>query len=772
MKKKILLLIILCFTVLVGCESTEQIDTPPVDDIAPTLLPRPVINGGGDVILNYGATFNFLDGITASVGGIPIEVTYIGEVDVYTPGTYEVTFRATNADGESTIHVRKYTVLEAEPVLANGTYSLLNVDMQTKLLFLSKAEQYLLDYQIGGINLFNSVQVLAFSSRFTPHNSEYISIVGFDLEHSTMHSDDTNVMFLHDIVGFENEYTFRDTISNNLNLTYNQYLYDTTNQRVSIEKVFSGLYQIVTNDEHTGFSIIPDLASDLPKPLNPTVLQDGSIASNTWRIPLRDDLLWYFHPEVDSEFIGGEFDQYITSKDFIETFKLAVDNEWFRAVSGGGDFLSGKNEIAGMKEYVDGTISFDEVGMKSVTENGIDYIELTFVSELKEFDVLYSFSSEVLSPIQTDLYEFLTAKGLEYGEDYKNVGYHGPYYVHENIEGEYLQLKRNPNYHEVDAFFIDNYLYTVCDATQEFLYFVQGYLDITRVPSTTTEYSSLKVYTQPKGTTYRMNLNRLGTIEAQQEQFEGSTYIPEPILSYDDFVLAMFHAVNRNQLANDILHGTKSPNMYYFSDAYIINPDSGLAYRKTDLGQTVGGNLSNETEGYDPIKAKELFLNTITQMLEDGTVVAGTESNYTIIEIDLLIYQDSWTWTDTANYIKTEFEKLFVDETNFVKVVITISEAQYPDIYYNYMMTGDFDIAVGGISGNLLCPVCFLDTFCSDNRTEFTLNFGIDTSIPMIDILYTDSEGVERYETFSYDAIASMMTGEVELIEGREAPNE
>ncbi|MCK7487236.1 MAG: hypothetical protein MZU97_18290 [Bacillus subtilis] len=78
---------------------------------------------------------------------------------------------------------------------------------------------------------------------------------------------------------------------------------------------------------------------------------------------------------------------------------------------------------------------------------------------------------------------------------------------------------------------------------------------------------------------------------------------------------------------------------------------------------------------------------------------------------------------------------------------MTVVPRDFPGIYYNYMMIGEFDISIGGISGSTLDAASFLDVFSSDNRGGFTLNWGIDTSIAEVPVRYTDAGGVLRNRT-------------------------
>jgi hypothetical protein len=84
-------------------------------------------------------------------------------------------------------------------------------------------------------------------------------------------------------------------------------------------------------------------------------------------------------------------------------------------------------------------------------------------------------------------------------------------------------------------------------------------------------------------------------------------------------------------------------------------------------------------------------------------------------------------------------------------------------------MIGEFDTSVGGISGSTLDAASFLDTYSSDNRSGFTINWGFDSSVADIEVIYYDYEGNRHREMWAYDSICSALNGEIFLIDGEEA---
>jgi hypothetical protein len=380
-----------------------------------------------------------------------------------------------------------------------------------------------------------------------------------------------------------------------------------------------------------------------------------------------------------------------------------------------------------------------------------------------------------MTPINLELYDDFEAAltGEEtnpYGTTNETVAYHGGYYVDYYEADKILRYEENDLYHSPDDFFYDAYTYSVIeDATVVFQEFIDGKLEGTSLP--TSEFENYKNHPGlkqvPGATTYRIMINGTGTLENLNTVFPDATWVPEPLLANQDFKMAMYHALDRGTLATDILK-TRTENMFLFTPAYLVDAELGVPYRSTDQGVSVGEGLSPSTLGYNFDAARAYYLKAVAAGIEAGDIVAGTAAAPTVINIELNNYANSESWDLACEYIKTAYEAAFQDDENHVNVTISIHTKDFPGIYYDYMMIGEFDLSVGGISGSTLDAASFLDTYCSDNRGGFTLNWGIDTSIAEIEVVYNDFEGNRHREMWSFDSITSALNGEVYISEGEE----
>jgi ABC-type oligopeptide transport system substrate-binding subunit len=729
----------------------------------------PSIAGADDITLFIGNAFDPTGGVTATDtedGDLTADVAVTSDVDLTTAGTYTVTYTVTDSDGGVATVTRTVVVEEADLVYPTGFYNYKFATTDLRHTFMAAAEKYLMNNMYGGVPLFASGSFALYSPRLQLPVDSFVAVMGYGTRFGTMSADDSTVLMEDGELGNAGEYTYRTQNSTNP-VTFNQWIYDTSTDSTYMGEYYGALYDYVFNADKTGYEVIPVMADAQPEPQNPEMTETGKEVATIWNISIRDGLEW--------SYFGGTAPAYVTdnvidANDFVDTYEIALTEQWFRAISGGGDFLTDTQAIVNAQEFVDGEVEWSEVGI-TVVDNLT--IQFEFVNDMSEWNVKYWLSSFVMAPIHTEMYEELTPEDGEtsYGTSPSTIAYHGPYVITAFEEDIILRLEKNDNYALPDLDFYTHKTFKIIEDTEiAFQTFVDGQLEAIGLP--TEKYEDYKNHPGlkriPGATTYRIMINGLGTVEAQRELFPDGEWIPEPILANQDFKMAMFHALDRRYLAEDVLK-TRSTNMYLFSGAYMVDPEKGVPYRDTEQGQTVGVGLSPSTNGFNFDAAQALFESAVAAEIAAGNYVAGTEANPTIITIEFNYFSGSDSQVTMYEYIEDAFEAAFVDETNWVTVELAGFAKDFPDIYYDYMMIGEFDLSIGGISGSTLDAASFLDTYASDNRSGFTLNWGIDTSVAEINVVYNDFEGVRHNEMWSFDAIHSALNGEVYLSEGAEA---
>ena len=230
----------------------------------------------------------------------------------------------------------------------------------------------------------------------------------------------------------------------------------------------------------------------------------------------------------------------------------------------------------------------------------------------------------------------------------------------------------------------------------------------------------------------------------------------KPWMANNDFLRGLFWSIKRKDFAE--ARGV-NPSYEYFADAYLTdienpnyNPETdpvedkykSVSYNTTDehkraltsfLGFDPTSPAWRDTDdakyGYSNGTAVQYFQTAVSELVKSGDIVLGTKSTPTEITIEVWwMYQ-----SDIDEYgkdIKNYFEEAFNDNdvaNSCVKLnVINDNVTDWQDVYKKHLMTGEFDLGFGAISGNTLNPLNFLEVLRSDNSSGFTLNWGCDTS--------------------------------------------
>lgn len=712
------------------------------------------ISGADNISIKELEEFDPLAGITAKDKegkDVTANIEVKGEVDTTKAGEYKLTYTLKGTDLSVT---RVVTVTAVEAALANGTYNFKFADAELRNHLMAAAEDYLLHNQMAGIPLFSNAGAALYSSRVQLASEKYIPQMGFGVSVSTMSQDDSNVLMEDGKKGKAGEYTFRSTLGQNP-ADWNQWKSSDATSSDLMEFYYGSLYNTEFNEDKSGYVINPSMAAEDPIALESTTLDTGKVISKKWQVKIREGLEWKFHPKTDTSMIT---DTTINAVDFYDTYKYALEQKWFRAVSGGGDFCVSSNKIVNAQEFVDGKAKWEDVGIKLIDDNTIEF---NFVENKSLFDVKYFLGGSTMSPVNMEL---VSALGEKYAIDEKTIAYSGPYYVDYFENDKIVRMSKNDKYHEPKKHFYTNRNYSVIvDAEMVFQEFVAGKLDAVSLPAT--HYDEYKNDPRkkdiPGATVFRFVFNGFGTKEAQIKKFPNSKWDPEPILGNKDFGKAMFHAIDRNKLAKDVMK-TSQPMMYLFSDAYVVEAESGIAYRSTEAGKSVGADLSPSTHGYNLDAAKVYYEKALDDLVEQGVYKSGD-----VITLEFCHFSGSETQALIASYLKDAFETAFTSEKHNIKVTIEGTPKDYPAIYNDHMLIAEMDTGVGGIKGSTLDAASFLEVYCTDNRSGFTMGFGLDSSVPEIEVAYKNIEGKQVKEIWSFDALNEALNGETKVVDGK-----
>ena len=768
LKKLFLLLSVALLTFgITACGGTNDDPDPDPD---PEVTP-PVIEGVEDVDLTVGDDFDPLAGVSATDevdGDLTSDIEVSGSVDTAVPGTYELTYSVTNSGGETTTETRDVVVNDVALTMPNGTFNYKFATPELRNTFFAAAEKYLLDRVNAGIPLFANSSFNMYSSRVQLPVDSYIPVMGFGTVYGTMSADDSTVVMDDGEFGNVGEYTYRGAVGSNPE-TFNPWVYEGSVTSDLMGLFLDAPYVFVFNEDKTGYAVEPSMASDVPQPVDETLLDTGIVVSKTWQMPIREDLMFTLLDGTAEE-LGVDtsaWDMTIDAHDFIETYKLALEQQWSRAVAGGGDFLVETQAIVNAQEFIDGDATWEEVGLRAVD----DYtVEFEFKNDMSEWNVMYWLSSFVMAPINVEMYYALTdideegVHDTSYGIDNYSIAYTGPYQVDFYEPDSIIRMSKNPNFHTPELYFYTHRTFRVIlESDIIFQEFIAGKLDGAGVP--TESYDLFKnhpsIKRAPGATAFRLNINMLGTVEAQREYFEDSDYVPEPILANEDFRKALYFGVDRETLAFEVMK-TAEPMPYLFSSAYVVDPASGIPFRDTAESAVVDVNRSIDTFGYNPDLAKAYFDQAIEDLVAAGTYSAGDE-----IVLDMVIQAGSTSQALMSEFLIDEWETLFYSDEYDISISWTVTPAAFPNNYFDYIIPGNFDTGTGGISGSTLDAASFLNVFDSRNSSGFTLNFGKDTNVAEIELSYVNPETGEAVrELWSFDALYSVLMGEAEIVDG------
>ncbi|QMS85341.1 ABC transporter substrate-binding protein [Candidatus Xianfuyuplasma coldseepsis] len=685
-------------------------------------------------------------------------------------GTYTVTFEVTDSDGNTADY--EVTVLVGVDDFFPANYlsgvDLGKLDTENKGRVFAALERYLLENVYGGVPLYTGASRVMYSDRTTLYSPQYNGVMGFGTAFSDFTLDDSNVFMYEDVYGNVDEYTWRASYRTDP-VGLNPWVIDDASTSDFIDLFSGSLYTFYFDASKTGYEINGDFATGDPIAVDPEVI-NGRTYATTWQIPLRNDLVWTYHPDFDASVLPAGH-EVLDANDYLWTWQYALDNDWFRAIAGGGDFIT--NGVKNAAEYVAETKTWDEVGLKAVD----DYtIELEFTSSKSMFDVKYSLVNN-WQPINQELFEYLPADGAgSYGTSPETVANNGVYVFEEWTSGQFLFFSKNPDHPHADMYNYTGQQFRYIETDeQRFEEFLAGRLESSSVPSArVTEFATdPRVKTAPAATTWRLMINGFGT-EAVRDQYiadhPGSgiadDYVPEPILQYLEMRKALYYGFDRYEAAVNVVK-TYLPAFTYFASTYFLDAEGGISVRGTEEGAAILDDFGGGTYGYSPDAAVAYFESAVARGIADGFYTAGTPEAYTVISLDL--YYASSGNTGAQNMVaelKQQYESLLVDDANYVRVVINVNDVEFPNNYYDYMMVAAMDLGIGGISGGLLDAPGFLDVFQDDNISGFTLNWGIDTHSVNIPVTYVNLDGDTVFELWSYNALVQALNNKKYVRDG------
>ena len=520
----------------------------------------------------------------------------------------------------------------------------------------------------------------------------------------------------------------------------------------------------------------------------------ANATSDIWRVYVRTGAaggVAYRNASKDAD--RKAFDnKAVELKDYVDAFRILLCGKYsfYRGNELAGQ--TGQQAIVGASKYYNATASlnwddpaaktaFEGVGIESGTDAVGDYIDIQLGAPANRFYAMYNISSSLYSPINGDFFNLVTGNGANplfyqsFNTDktfspVDNTLSVGPYYIAKWESGKNFQFARNNSWYERLA---DDTIYNfpgvnvdVLEAQKNdpeaaFKQFLADKLDSASIPST-----QIKAYgNDPRArevtgnSVFKLNVN-----SCDQKQWdalfgkEGSVSPHasdaaqrkvKPWMSNPDFIKGLFYSIDRNTLATNT---NNISSINYFSSNYMSDPEGGVSYNTTEEHAAALVDFWGETratDGFSITESQAKFDAAIEALLTAKAIKAGdtlTIETWWQSQSNIDVYGSvikSFVEDAFNNSEKAKANNLTLDLQNFAPEV-------WSDVYYKHLMTGDFDLGFGSISGNSLDPLNFMEVLKSDNSSGFTLNWGPDTAA--LDLEY-DTLGNGVKEKYSFDLL-------------------
>ena len=528
-------------------------------------------------------------------------------------------------------------------------------------------------------------------------------------------------------------------------------------------------YTNFMNKTKDGYDWVPELALSDPVPVGEL---DANGQSAKWKFEIRQGLKYNTNSTVADR--AAFNNREVALEDFLTPYKLMFNQA--NALYRGGEAANatGASAIKGAKAYYYATknakkgiltneeADFSQVGVKAYEEEGKWYFEYELGAPVTMFYARYYISSSLYAPVPA---EFLNLVGVEsflgYSQDKKTTPVDnslslGAYTLERWDTAQQIVFKKNPNYvyadtkYKIEGIHVNILTAAGEDKEANIKEFLAGKIDSTSIPDTyLAQYKSdPRTKTTTGDSVFKLNLNALdqeswiklfGVNGTYSQTTEENYWKVEPALSNAHFRTALSYALNRNDLAT--VKGSV-PSVNYFSSNYMSDPEKGISYNATQEHKTAVDRLLEGTDGYGYSLelARDYFKMALDELEADGLITPGTSKKPTVITLEIAwmypIHEEGY-----HKYIKQYWESAFNDKSvtkGFYELDCKFWVGDKSDAGYDKILSGQFDVGFGSISGNPLDPLSFFNINSTDPSisSNFTLNWAIDTNSVTEALLY------------------------------------
>lgn len=645
-------------------------------------------------------------------------------------------------------------------LLANGTFDYTGASFEEKAKITSILEKYGMEKHLTGIPLYDDAGYTIFSDRLIKNlpTTTYITNYGFGVGNAKLtgeimrtNSDGSTITVKETKDAWKPYYHSYTTVDSKTVNYWNSQGSDVADRNSMIAASYFG---VKMNDTKDNFAWRGELSSeDRPIMLDGkggNAVTDATKLKGTskwWRVKLHHDDPKYVYTTKSTKYAAYNGQQ-IALDDYLTPFKAMMDGDLYRVSS----LEASASGFTGVATYVNGsTKNWADVGIQAnATEGSLDF---EFITPKTSYYAMTNLSSTLFSPLP---YNFVKGLGNTFAAGAKAYGSIGDSSVpSENCDNmlscgpytiDYWERDKEMVYGKNDSYFLGNEIQFpgmtevvisgTSAGTLAFKAFLNGELDSVDIPSEEVkDYKNDAHALHTLGSTVlKMNVNSCTEYEWNYYFGENGTMYRhktekawdiKPIMSNDDFLDGIYFSINRQELAELSGH---NPAMGYLSNAYMYDPENGKAYRDSDAGKAAISDYTSQDEkgyGYNRQLAKQLFQKAITTLEANGEITPGTVSEPTPIDLKYFFRYDETIksyGTQLGQYVTGAFNEACPN----YKLTIDMSQAgsSYTDCYTK-MDHGEYDMADGAITGNVLNPLEFMSCLCTDGLAQgFCLNWG------------------------------------------------
>jgi len=502
--------------------------------------------------------------------------------------------------------------------------------------------------------------------------------------------------------------------------------------------IINGLDGLVEYDNKGALQ--PALADALP-----TVSADGLTYTFTINKSKAKKATW-----VDSQ---GSYVADVKADDFVAGFQHMLDS------AAGLEYLV-QGVVKGVTEYLDGTGSFDDVGIKAKDDHTL---VITLENKTPYFETMLTYS--IFFPMCRS---YFIAQGGGFGEDYKvkkaaktyvygsdkdHILYNGAFICDEATSNNRIHFKKNDSYYKPEIVNVDEVDYVFDDGSDlpaDYNKVVSGELAGMNLSSTVLplakkdgNFDKYSYTSDTDSTTFfgGWNLNRRsfalanGGVASKKDQAAKDAYAAA-ILN-QNFRTALSHSIDRitfNAVARGAdLAATNLRNMYTSPGLVAIDKEvtygghtftKGMSYGKIcqyfiDTNYNGEYRLDDGQDGWYNVKLARSYMKAAVTDL-------GASFFSSPVQVDIEYYPSSTLQAGQVQAVKKSIDEAFtIDGKQYV--VVNLVEAATLDDYYNagyYAPTGadaDYDLFYGsGWGPDFGDPLTYLDTFLPDGNGYMT----------------------------------------------------